>query len=102
MEQYLSKRAAAEGAIIEVDFAAHKRAVHYAHIRTPEGAALPFGAVVYDAGDRNVGIVSAGGLTALNMQDSRWPFHVRSEGMTCQTDLQGAKPQSQIGELTCQ
>ncbi|WP_308822425.1 fimbria/pilus outer membrane usher protein [Sodalis praecaptivus] len=91
-----------QGAIIEVDFAAQKRDIHYAHIRTAEGAALPFGAVVYDAGDRSVGIVSAGGLTALNMQDSRWPLQIRSEEMTCRTSLQGVNKQSQIWELTCQ
>ncbi|MGG5836819.1 fimbria/pilus outer membrane usher protein [Huaxiibacter chinensis] len=91
------------GAIVEVDPKARRVKIQYAHIHDAKGEAMPFGTPVYDAKNESVGIVSAGGLIALDVRENRWPYHARDESTdsVCSIDLNAANTNKHIWELQC-
>lgn len=91
------------GAIVEVDTKARRVQIQYAHIYSANGDAEPFGTPVYDADNQRVGIVSAGGLIALDIRDHRWPYHARdtSADSDCSIDLNAVNKKKHIWELQC-
>lgn len=91
------------GAIVEVDTKARRVQIQYAHIDSAKGEAVPFGTQFYDADDKPVGIVSAGGLIALDVREHRWPYHAgdASSDSTCSVDLSGVNKKQHIWDLKC-
>ncbi|EKS6735815.1 fimbrial biogenesis outer membrane usher protein [Enterobacter asburiae] len=91
------------GAIVEVDTKARRVQIQYAHIYSSKGDPEPFGAQIYDADNQRVGIVSAGGLIALDILQHRWPYHASdsSTDAVCTIDLNGVNKKKHIWELQC-
>lgn len=88
------------GAITEVSMQAYYKEVHYAHIEISDSP-IAFGTIVYDAEGKKVGIASAGGLTALNLRGSHWPFHILNSDTRCSIELQDADKNANIWNLLC-
>ena len=91
------------GAIVEVDTKARRVQIHYAHIYSTKGGAEPFGTQIYDADNKPVGIVSAGGLIALDIREHRWPYHAgdTASDSDCAVDLSAVNKKQHIWELQC-
>ena len=91
------------GAIVEVDTKARRVQIQYAHIYSSKGDPEPFGSQIYDADNQRVGIVSAGGLIALDILQHRWPYHASdsSTHAICTIDLNGVNKKKHIWELQC-
>ena len=88
---------------MEVDTKARRVQIQYAHIYSSKGDPEPFGAQIYDADNQRVGIVSAGGLIALDILQHRWPYHASdsSTDAVCTIDLNGVNKKKHIWELQC-
>ncbi|TPW42675.1 fimbrial biogenesis outer membrane usher protein [Mixta tenebrionis] len=99
----VQRRVPRQGAIVEVEFSASRQQQHYVRARQADGAPLAFGSILYDAENRNRGIVSAGGIASIDIYRLIWPLHSKlSSGETCHI----ARPdeqalQQQIWTLIC-
>lgn len=63
------------GAIVELDFAAHAQQKQFIRFMDGQGNAIPFGNAIYSVNDRMVGIVSGDGIAHVNVSDDMWPLH---------------------------
>lgn len=64
-----------QGAIMAVEFSASHQQQHYARITQASGQPLPFGTILYDAENRNRGVISAGGIASMDIYRLKWPLH---------------------------
>lgn len=63
------------GAIVELDFAAHAQQKQFIRFKDVKGNAIPFGIALYSVNGSMVGIISGGGIAHANVTDNMWPLH---------------------------
>ncbi|ARJ43170.1 hypothetical protein B1H58_14790 [Pantoea alhagi] len=92
-----------EGAIVAVELSASHQQQHYARITQTSGQPLPFGAILYDADNRNRGVLSAGGVISMDIYQLKWPLHISlADKQRCTIDRPVEKSaEKKIWHLIC-
>lgn len=92
-----------QGAIVEMEVNASHQQQHYARITQENQQPLPFGALLYDANDGQRGVISAGGVTAMDIYQLQWPLHINlADRRRCIIDPPaGAARQQKVWHLIC-
>lgn len=103
VDETVHRRVPRQGAIVEVEFNAAHQQQHYARIMQDNQQPLPFGAVLYDAENHNRGIISAGGITSMDIYQLKWPLHINlSNEQHCNIDRPAEQTlQQKVWRLVC-
>lgn len=103
VDETVHRRVPRQGAIVEVEFNAAHQQQHYARIMQDNQQPLPFGAVLYDAENHNRGIISAGGMTSMDIYQLKWPLHINlSNEQHCNIDRPAEQTlQQKVWRLVC-
>ncbi|MGD8162261.1 hypothetical protein [Pantoea sp. FN0307] len=64
---------------------------------------MPFGAILYDADNRNRGVLSAGGVISMDIYQLKWPLHISlADKQRCTIDQPAQKStEKRIWHLIC-